>query len=463
MTAATPATRSPFAEPTRRVGGGWISLFAVAWLGIWMAQLTPIQLLLPAQVQEVIGNHWSVANAFGVSVASIPNPNESQWINAVLAFGIISGIAGACALITYPVTGALSDRTTSRFGRRRPWIFAGVVVFGVSLIILGAQTSIVGVGIFWSTAIIGFCIASAATTATISDQVPVNQRGFASAWISAPQAIGTLLGLALVIAVGLSLFFGYLVVGILVLVLAIPFILTVPDQTIRKDQRPRSSLVGMLQGFWINPVKHPDFGWTLLGRILVNLGNALGTTLLLYFLEFGLGLKADDANNGLLLLTGVYLFFFVIAALVLGRISDRIGRRKVFVYLAAYIQAAAALILAFVPIFGVAVVAAGLLGIGYGCYMSVDQALATQVLPDAHSRGKDLGIMNIATAVPQAVGPLLGALIVVLFSSLATMGAASSALITKVGEQAGFTGLFVASGALAILGGVAMIPIKSVK
>jgi MFS family permease len=95
--------------------------------------------------------------------------------------------------------------------------------------------------------------------------------------------------------------------------------------------------------------------------------------------------------------------------------------------------------------------------------MSVDQALATQVLPDAHSRGKDLGIMNIATAVPQAVGPLLGALIVLAFASLATMGAATTAAITKTGETAGFAGLFVASGVLAILGGVAMIPIKSVK
>ena len=58
-------------------------------------------------------------------------------------------------------------------------------------------------------------------------------------------------------------------------------------------------------------------------------------------------------------------------------------------------------------------VAAGLLGLGYGCFLSVDQALATQVLPDAASRGKDLGIMNIATAVPQAVAPMLGAAAVV--------------------------------------------------
>jgi len=439
--------RSPFAEPTRRVGGAWIALFATAWLGIWMAQLTPIQLLLPQQVEDVV--------------------HGASWTDNVLAFGVISGIAGACALITFPLTGALSDRTTSRFGRRRPWIFAGVVVFAVALVVLGLQTTIVGVGVFWSIAIIGFCIASAATTATLSDQVPVNQRGFVSGWISAPQAIGTILGLVLVTSLWATVAaqreFGYPMVAILLIVLAFPFIATLPDQQLPKDQRPRGGLGTIVQGFWINPVQHPDFGWTLLGRILVNLGNALGTTLLLYFLEYGLHKSSTDAENDLLVLTAIYLVFFVLAALICGRISDRIGRRKVFVYLAAYLQAIAALILAFVPDLNVAFFAAGLLGLGYGCYMSVDQALATQVLPDAHSRGKDLGIMNIATAVPQAVGPLLGALIVLMFANLATAGATATATITQAGQAAGFAGLLIASGVLAILGGVAMIPIKSVK
>jgi MFS family permease len=142
-------------------------------------------------------------------------------------------------------------------------------------------------------------------------------------------------------------------------------------------------------------------------------------------------------------------------------LSDRIGRRKVFVYVAAYLQAVAALLLGLVQDYNIAVIGAALLGVGYGCYMAVDQALATQVLPDAHSRGKDLGIMNIATAVPQAFGPLIGALIVLWFAGIATAGQAVPS--TNAGESAGFAALFVASGVFAILGGLAMVPIKSVK
>lgn len=417
-----PATFTPFAEPRRKVTARWIALFATAWLGIWMAQLTPIQLLLPSQIDQLL--------------------DTTDWVQSVLAFGTISGIAGACALVTFPLTGALSDRTTSRFGRRRPWILVGTVVFAVSLFALGLQSTLIGIGIAWSLAIIGFCIVSAAITATISDQVPVGQRGFVSAWVSAPQAIGTLLGLVLVTALALTLFAGYAVVAGLLVVLVLPFLLFTPDEVLPRVLRPTFSLGALVRGFWINPVKHPDFGWTLLGRILVNMGNALGTTLLLYFLLFGLN-RGDSAQDDLLVLTAIYLVFFIVAAVGFGRLSDRIGQRKPFVYAAAYLQALAALLLGLVPDISIANIGAGLLGLGYGCFMAVDQALATQVLPDAHTRGKDLGIMNIATAVPQAIAPLLGALI--------------------VAEFAGFTGLFITAAAFALLGGLAVIPIKSVR
>jgi len=142
-----------------------------------------------------------------------------------------------------------------------------------------------------------------------------------------------------------------------------------------KVLRTPFKLSTMLRGFWINPIAHPDFGWTLLGRILVNLGNALGTTLLLYFLMYGLG-RGANAQDDLLVLTAIYLVFFIIAALGFGRLSDYIGRRKGFVYVAAYLQAFAALLLALVPDLTIASIAAGLLGLGYGCYMAVDQALA---------------------------------------------------------------------------------------
>lgn len=421
-TPSTPAAFTPFAEPKRNVHARWIAFFATAWFGIWMAQLAPIQLLLPLQIDAIL--------------------RPLDWTESVVAFGIISGIAGACALIAYPVTGMLSDRTTSRFGRRRPWIFVGTIVFAVSLFVLGLQTTIVGIGIFWCLALIGFCMLSAALTATISDQVPVGQRGFVSGWVAGPQALGTVAGIMLVTLLGLSIFIGYALMAVLLVVFVIPFLLFVPDEVLPKVLRPAFTLSGAVKGFWVSPRKYPDFGWTLLGRILVNLANALSTTLLLYFIMFGLG-RVESAEDDLLTLTLIYLAFFTAAALLLGKLSDKLGQRKPFVYAAAYLQAIAALLIAFVPSYELMFLGAAMLGVSYGCFMSVDQALATQVLPSSHTRGKDLGIMNIATAVPQAVGPLLGSFV--------------------VAQLGGFFGLFIAAAVFAILGGLAVLPIKKVK
>lgn len=425
MTQHTSTAPAALTEPTRLVSAGWIALFATAWFGIWMAQLTPVQLLLPQQVEAHVAA-------------------DAHWVDKVVAFGIISGIAGVCALIAYPLTGALSDRTIGRFGRRRPWILGGALLFAGSLVVLGLQDTMVGIGILWSLTIIGFCMLTSALTATISDQVPVNQRGLVSGWLSAPQAVGTIAGLLLIIMLSLGQFVGYTLLAVLLVLLVLPFVLRIPDAVLEPEDRPPFTLRALIAGFWISPIQFPDFGWTLLSRILVNFGNAFGTTLLLYFLQDGLGFApGDPAQDALLTLTLIYMVFVVLASLGLGWLSDRLGKRKMFVFLASALQAVAALMLAFVPSFDVAMVAAGFLGLGYGCFLSVDQALATQVLPFAAARGKDLGIMNIATTVPQAIAPLFGAFVV-------------AALV-------GFQGLFLLAAIAALVGGLAVIPVRSVR
>ncbi len=133
----------------------------------------------------------------------------------------------------------------------------------------------------------------------------------------------------------------------------------------------------------------------------------------------------------------------IVASVGLGKLSDVVGRRRVFVLASGSAQAVAALLLAVAPAQTTAIVGAVLLGLGQGCFFAVDQALATQVLPSAETRGKDVGIMNIALAGPQAFGPLLGAGAVVAFG--------------------GFTGLFVASGAAGLLGAAIILRVRSVR
>jgi MFS family permease len=418
---SAPEPVAALGEPVRRVSAGWIAAFATVWFAIWMAQLAPIQLLLPAQIDAEL--------------------HPENWVDSVVAFGVISGVAAVATVIAYPITGALSDRTTSRYGRRRPWILIGALVFATSLVVLGLQTQIWAIGAAWVAASVGCCIMTAALTATISDQVPVGQRGFVSGWMSAPQSLGIIVGLLLVTELVTDTSLGYALLAAILVVLAVPF-LTRHDEPLAADERTRVTAKGILASLWISPREHPDFGWTLLSRVRISIGNALGTGLLLYFLMFGLG--DENAEQDLILLTLIYMVFVIIASLGLGRLSDRLGRRRVFVFVAAGLQGLAALLLAAFPALSVAMIAAGLLGLGYGCFLSVDQALATQVLPDAATRGKDLGIMNIATAVPQALGPLIGA----------------GAVVVAGGS---FALVFVLSAVCAFAGALAVTRVRSVR
>lgn len=417
-------TPTAYAEPTRPVRAGWIAAFAGVWLGLWMAQLVPVQVLLPLQIAA---QHAS-----------------DDWLVSLVAYGLVSAVAGTFVVVAYPIVGALSDRTRSRFGRRRPWIFGGVVVASVGLALLGVQTETLGTVVMWTAVMIGFCMASAALTAVMADSVPAGQRGLVSGWISAPNALGILLGIVLVTAVFTTTASGYLALAVCNLALAVPFLLVLSDVPLTDAE---AALLGPLtartifSSIWVDPRRHPDFAWTVASRVLINLGNAIATTMLLYFFTFAL--RVADPTGFLVFTTVIYMVVTIVASVALGKLSDVVQRRRVFVLASGVAQAVSALLLAVAPAESTAVIGAVLLGLGQGCFFAVDQALATQVLPSAETRGKDVGIMNIALAGPQAFGPLLGAGAVVLFG--------------------GFAGLFVASGLAGLLGSVIIMRVRSVR
>jgi MFS family permease len=188
-------------------------------------------------------------------------------------------------------------------------------------------------------------------------------------------------------------------------------------------------------------LRNREFAWAFGGRLLVNLANSLGTCYFLYFLTDDL--KVSNPDSSLLVVTVVYLLAGLLATTVAGVLSDRLGRRRIFVALAAVLQALSGFLLACFPSMPVTLAASALMGAGFGAYMAVDQALVTQVLPDAGSRAKDLGIMNIGTNVPQAIAPVIAALV--------------------IDQLGGYRILFAFAGAFTFLGAVSVYRIKSIK
>lgn len=164
---------------------------------------------------------------------------------------------------------------------------------------------------------------------------------------------------------------------------------------------------------------------------------------LLYFLRdrvhYSHLFPGQKAENGLLILTVVYTAAVVVTAVTGGVIFDRSGRRKLPVTVAGLVMAVPAVMLALWPTWPVAVASAALMGLGFGAYLSVDQALVTQVLPSARARAKDLGVINIASYGARVLAPAIAAPLVsqlggypTLYLSAAVITVAGSAFVWKI-------------------------------
>src|SRR6516164_9384042 len=424
MTEAPPArgVSSLAAEPAQRAGGRWIALIALANLGLYLGYIGPISVLLPNQVQAIAGSAHKVA-----------------------VLGWVTGTGAAVAMVANPVAGALSDRTASRFGRRRPWIVSGALAGAAALALLAGQHTIAGVIAGWCLAQAGLNAMQASLTACVPDHVPVGQRGVVSGWIGLPQTLGVLLAVVLVTDV-VSGNAGYVLLAACVVACALPFAITTPDLRLPRAARPAWRWRAFARSFWLSPRRYPDFAWAWLTRFAVNLGNAMTLLYLLYFLRdrihYSRLFPGHKAEDGLVVLILVYLAGVVITAVAGGRISDRTGHRKLPVMVAGLVMAVAAIMLALWPTWPAAIASAALMGLGFGLYLSVDQALITQVLPSAAGRAKDLGIINIANSAPQVLAPAIAA-----------------PLVSQLG---GYRSLYLSVAVITVLGSLFVQRIRSV-
>ena len=196
--------------------------------------------------------------------------------------------------------------------------------------------------------------------------------------------------------------------------------------------------------FYVNPRKSPDFAWAFTSRFMFVLAYAFLTTYQVYYLLEKLGSAEDDVPRQLFLATLAMSSVVVVASLLGGLLSDVTGRRKVFVCAASCVFGLAMFLIALADSFNGFVVGMAVGGLGFGLYTAVDLALVTDVLPDPGSAAKDLGVMNIAGALPSSVAP------------------AVAPAILAVGEGS-YSVLYAVAGACAVLGAGAILRVKRVR
>ncbi len=399
----------------------WTTFFTLASMTTGLSSVCIKQLLLPIQV-------------------GIIDP-----VNTNTSFAIVASLGAAAGLLAAPFTGALSDRTTLRWGRRRTWIIFGLITGMAGLLIMAQSTNIPTLLIGEIITQIGVDTILSMVTAIIPDQIPLAQRPIRSAVNGMGPIVGGVLGLILVTrltntkapAQGY-----YLLAGVSILFILL-FLTVLRDKQIAREDMSSFHPGHFLAGF-IRPFASTDFAYVVVSRCLVFLTFTILGSYTLFYLRQVLHLDTVVSAQGVATFQIISTLMVLVGSLVGGYFSGKIQRLKPFVVIGAFIMAVGMFVIVLVPSWPVMLIAAGIFGTGFGVYLGVDIALAVRVLPnETIDSGKDLGIIYTAIFLPLIISPIIGASILNVSHSFAL--------------------LFTVAGASSILAALLILPIKSVR
>jgi MFS family permease len=360
------------------------------------------------------------------------------------ALALVTSISALATLFAQPIVGAFSDRTRSRLGRRGPWIVLGGVGGGLCTIALQFSTGILTLTALWVLTQVLLNALQGPTTAIIADRVDAGSRGLASAFQGVGVAVGAAAGITFAGRQVANLGLGYTTFGVAVIVMTVVFVLVNPGRSSAGDEHPPFRWGPFLRGFWVSPRRHPDYAWAFGGRFFMILGFQAVQNYKLYILTDHIGMTTAEAGALYGVTSVVSSLMMVIGTVVFGKLSDALGRRKVFVFVATIVMAAGIAVPLAVPTAGAMIVYAAISGLGAGAYLAVDLALMIEVLPSEGDMARDLGVLNVASNLPQTLTPVIAA------GLLGVFGGAYAAL-------------FVWGICAAVLSALFVLPIRSVR
>lgn len=373
-----------------------------------------------------ISSFWFGNNLHWGALGMIIIPSQATRMSEAIRItegeitGWTIGLGAIVGALVPPIIGAFSDRCTLPMGRRRPFVIGGTVLNVMALAVFYwafTQNSLWGYIAAWMLIGLGNNIAVGAFSGIIPDVVPHAERGLASSWMATMQQLGTIGGFILggvLMATGREQDLAALTVISVSLALVTLFtVMGTPERRL-EDAEP-FRLSELKDCFWIDPRKHPDFGWVWFTRACFTTGWWLIQPILLYFMRDVV--QAKDPAAAVSLLGGIVLLGAIPTGIMGGVMSDRYGRKRI-IFLAAMVMSVTCVFFALLGLLPVEsrlvaiYVIAIFWGFGYGAYLSVDWALGTEVLPNPDEAGKDMGVWHLSMVIPQSIAaPAAGLLL----------------------------------------------------
>lgn len=376
-------------------------------------------------------------------------PAQVEHIDAAAKVGnlaLLTTLAAIASMIALPVGGAVSDRTRSRFGRRTPWIVIMSAVAGLLMVVMGLSSSLGVLAVAYMALWFVANFYQGAISAILPDRVPVERRGVASAVIGLGTPLGILYAVNLVARV--SQFWGYTIVGGIFVLASLALAFGAREESSRdmdRVVRTRRSAPHVVQSFFAAFASR-DFTLAFISRAGLFLSYFTVSGYLYYTLQDYVGAQnLPDGNVAVAvsLLSTLSVVTWTIVATISGWVADKLDRRKLFVGLSAAGMGLSMLVPILSPTWTGMVIYSVLSGAFVGIYFAVDLAVMSLVLPDKANEGRDFGILAVATGLPQILSSVI-----------------AGVLITFLG---GYTALYVFGAASAVVSGVVIMRVRSVR
>ena len=296
----------------------------------------------------------------------VPAGSEGSALFQMTAFGSL------IAAIVQPTVGSLSDYTTSRWGRRKPYIVVGSVLDVVFLVGIASSSTVLTIAAFMTLLQISANVAQGPFQGYVPDLVPERQVGLASALVGMFQVLGNVMGAvvaALAVATG-QYAVATVALGVIEVLTMLSVALGVREGRAAKARAGRSWAASRARGMGADVLHERSFLWLVGSRLFVLIGSLMLLQLGVFYVVRSLGLaEKSDAGQVYLMVSGLVAVMVLLTVLPAARASDRFGRKPV-IYAACGVGALALSIIAVAPSVPIVLVGAGLLGVSTGSFLA---------------------------------------------------------------------------------------------
>lgn len=402
-----------------------------------------IAAIVLAQFGNSAGLVAMVLVSYPITVAALDPDNKA------VSLALLMGLGSLVQLVVIPLSGALSDRCTSSFGMRRPFIAIGTVVEFGSMLLMGVAPSIgflITAGVLHG---IGGGIFVGGFYALVPDQVPEEFRGRTMGLITMMSAVaGLVASIVLPIFIG-NQFLMFVAPAMLMLATSTIAIIAIRDRVLDSSELSDSTgsiVKRLVESYRFSPREFPDFTWGMGSKATLTIAQALLSTYTVYMFTDNFEVSEGDLPQ-LVTLYGIVGLVAAIGGASFGSwLSDKLRIRKKLALYMALIVFLGAVIAAFSPTVPVFIIGIAISGMATSAYIPIEGAILIDVLPgEGKKSGKYMGLTQVADRLPRSLGSFIAPVVL-------AIGA-----LTAIG---GYQTVYLVGGVMAVAGAIMVRKIK---